>query len=76
MTDTSTKIIGGALTEELSEIAYHKIHKDDLSPLDVARSLLTVAANVSAKHLGIKSTAALFRTFAALAEEKLSKRTN
>lgn len=77
MTDKDdSEIIGEAIIADLSEMFYKQINEDGVSPLVIVRSLLTVAANVSAQQLGLKSTAAIFRTFATLADEKFSKLTN
>jgi len=75
MKDPNT-IIGTAITEKLSEMFYHQIHDNDVSPGVIALALITVAGNISARHLGIKSTVALFRSCASDFEKKIPKRLN
>ena len=72
----ANQIIGEAIIAKLSEMFYHQIHDNDIPPGVVALALITVAGNISAKHLGIKRTVTLFRNCASVFEEKNPKRVN
>ena len=72
----AAQIIGEAIEAKLSAMFYHQIHDNDVSPGVIALALITVAGNISAKHLGIKSTVALFRSCASDFEEMIPRRTN
>ena len=65
---------GEAITASLTKMIYYQGIENKIATHVVVRSLLTVATNVSAQRMGLKSTAAIFRTFATLADEKQSKR--
>ena len=75
MNDES-KIIGEAIEAKLSAMFYHQIIDNEVSPGVIALALLTVAGNISSRHLGIKSTVALFRSCASVLEERLPKSVN
>ncbi len=49
-------------------MAYHQINDNDIEPLVIVRALITVAGNIGGAHLGIRSTARLFRNLAAALE--------
>ncbi len=70
------RIIGEAITAKLSKMFYHQIHDNDVSPGVIALALLTVAGNISAQHLGIKATVALFRICASDFEKKIPRRSH
>ena len=71
-----SKVIRRALTKKLFDMVDRQIHENDISPLDIAVALLTVARQISTDHQGQKHTAALFREIAAMHDEKPSRQLN